>query len=177
MGAIMPVIGLIGSLASGVLGAVGAQQQARAQADAAEYQAQVARNNAIIEQQKAAAERQKGAVDAQQQDFQSRQLMGKQLAGMAASGVDVESGTATNIRQSQAELSRLDTLTTAANAERRAWGYDVAATNQQAQAGLYQMQARDARRAGSLAAFSSILGGITSFGSRWASMSAGGGFG
>jgi hypothetical protein len=163
-------IGIIG----GVVSAMGAIQQGKAQADAANYQAQVARNNEIIALQQAAYTRQEGAAKAQQQDLQSAQLIGKQKATLGASGVDIESGSPLEIQASQASLARLDALTVQSNAERKAWGFDVEATNQKAQAGLYHMQAANAKKAATLAAFSSLLGGFGKFAGKW---SGGGGAG
>jgi len=163
-------IGIIG----GVVSAMGAIQQGKAQADAANYQAQVARNNEIIALQQAAYTRQEGANQAHQQDLKARQTIGSQKAILGASGVDVETGSPLAIQQSQAELARLDTLTVQSNAERKAWGFDVEATNQKAQAGLYRMQAQNAKKAAALSAFSSILGGFGKFAGKW---SGGGGAG
>jgi hypothetical protein len=163
MAAAAGIIGVIG----GVVSAIGAIQQGKAQADAANYQAQVARNNEIIALQQAAYTRQEGAAEAQRQDLKSKQVMGTQKAVLGASGVDVESGSALAVQQSQAELARLDALTVQSNAERKAWGFDVEAVNQKAQSQLHYMQAAQAKKAAALSAFSSILGSAGKFAGKW----------
>jgi hypothetical protein len=163
-------IGIIG----GVVSAIGAMKQGQAQADAANYQAQVARNNEIISLQQANLARQDGATKAQQQDLKAAQTLGTQKAVLGASGVDIESGSAREVVASQNELARLDALTVQSNAERKAWGFDVEASNQKAQAGLYRMQAKNAKEAGMLNAFSSLLGGFGKVAGKWGSDSGGG---
>jgi len=163
MAAAAGIIGLVG----GVVSAIGAIQQGKAQSDAAKYQAQVARNNEIIALQQAAYTRQEGAAQAQQQDLKSAQLIGRQKAVLGASGVDLESGSPRDVQQSQVELARLDALTVQSNAERKAWGFDVEAVNQKAQSQLHYMQAAQAKKAATLSAFSSILGGVGQFAGKW----------
>jgi len=163
-------IGIIG----GVVSAVGAIQQGKAQSDAAKYQAQVARNNEIIALQQAAYTRQEGAAQAQRQDLKSAQMIGTQKATLGASGVDVNTGSPLEIQASQASLARLDALTVQSNAERKAWGFDVEASNQKAQQGMFYAQAANAKKAAALSAFSSLLGGFGKFAGKW---SGGGGAG
>lgn len=163
MAAAAAIVGVIG----GVVSAIGAIQQGKAQADAARYQAQVARNNEIIALQQANVTRQDAAVKAMEQDKKSAQLIGKQVAILGASGVDIESGSPLAVQESQAGLARLDALTVRSNAERKAWGFDIEATNQKAQSQLYYMKANQAEQAASLAAFSSILGGVGSAAKSW----------
>jgi hypothetical protein len=164
-------IGIIG----GVVSAIGAMKQGQAQADAANYQAQVARNNEIIALQQSNLAKQDGAIKAQQQDMKSAQTLGTQRAVLGASGVDIESGSAREVVASQSELARLDALTIQSNAERKAWGFDIEATNQKAQAGLYRMQASHAKEAGMLNAFSSLLGGFGKVAGKWGGGGGGGG--
>lgn len=176
--AIGAIVSLVGTVASTVVGVMGAQQQAKAQAQAAQYQAQVARNNSIMMQQSAAYERQKGAVEAQNQDMKNRATMGAIEAGQAASGFDLNnSKSLVDTRTSAAQLGRLDTLTTANNAERKARDFDIAAVNQTAQAGMYDMTASNAKAAGNLQSFATIIGGVSSFGSKFADFSKAGMFG
>ena len=163
MAAAAAIIGIVGGVVSGI----GAMQQGQAQADAARYQAQVARNNEIIAEEQANATRQEGAIKAQMEDQKSAQLIGKQDAILGASGVDMESGSALAVRQSQAGLARLDALTVRSNAEKKAWGFDVEASNQRAQQQLDYMKASAAEDAGQLGMFSSILGGASSAAKSW----------
>lgn len=171
MAAALPIISLGATLAGGVVSAMGAQQQAAAQADAARYQAQVARNNQIMAQRNAEYERQRKEVDTFNQDLMNRDKQGKINAALAASGFAMDAGNSLRIRSDAAMLGRQDTLTTAGNADRKAYNFDVEASNQSASAGLYDQQAANAEKAGNLAMFSSLLGTASSFGSKWASYS------
>lgn len=175
--AIGAVLSLVGTVASTAVGMMGAQQQAKAQAQAAQYQAQIARNNAIMMQNNAQYERQRGQVEAQNQDMKSRAQIGAIEAAQGASGFDLDtSRSLVSTRSSAHELARLDTLTVANNAERRAGDFDVAATNQTAQAGMYTMQASQAKQAGQLGMLTSLVSGATSFGSKFADFSKAGVF-
>lgn len=166
---ILAVVSLAATVAGGVMQYQAAQQQAQAQADAARYQAEVANANRKVNEQNAAYERQKGDVDAMNQDLKNAGQQGKVLAGLAANGFDVNTGTNLGIQESTEKLGRLDTLTTRNNAERKAYAYDVAAKNDESTAGLYEMQAANAEKAGSLNAFTSLIGTASSFGDKWMS--------
>src|SRR3954462_5215977 len=93
-------LGLIGSLVSGVVGFVGQMQQASAQQDAAKYQAAVARNNQIIAQQNASYASAAGAAQAQAQDRKNAAIAGSILAAQGAGGIDVESTSSKEVRDS-----------------------------------------------------------------------------
>lgn len=177
MGPIVPIISLGATLAGGVVSAMGASQQAQAQADAARYQAQVARNNQIMAQRNAEYERQRKEVDTFNQDLMNRDKQGKINAALAASGFAMDAGNSARIRGDAAMLGRQDTLTVAGNADRKAYNFDVEASNQEASAGMYDMQASNAEKAGNLAVFSSLLGSASSFGDKWMSYSKAGAFG
>jgi hypothetical protein len=161
------IAGLIGSAISGVTGFIGAQQQAAATSEAANYQAQVARNNEIIAAQNAQYAAQAGATQAQAQDLKNRATVGGILASQGASGIDIESGSSQEVRRSAAQLGRLDTETIYSNALQTARSNMAQASNFGAQAKLSDFTARNARSAGLLSGFSSLLGGASSFSEKW----------
>jgi len=171
------VASLVGTVASTAVGVMGAQQQAKAQAQAAQYQAQVAANNAKMMADNAAYQRQKGAQEVYSQDMKNRATRGAIAAAQGASGFDMSSRSLVDIRGSAAELGRLDTLTVENNSERKARDFDIAGKNQTAQSGLYMMEASNAKAAGNLNAFASILGGVTSLGNKFVDFSKAGVFG
>lgn len=160
-------VGLAASVASTAVGMMGAQAQAKAQAQAAQYQAQVARNNSIMMQQNADYERQKGTVDAQTQDMANAQKQAAITAAEGASGFDLDSESSKRVRGSAASLGRLDTLTTSNNAERGARQFDIAAKNQTAEAGMYDITGANAKKAGQLNSFATLLNGASSFGEQF----------
>lgn len=114
-------------LASTAVSAYGQYQQSRYQSDIAKYNADVADNSAkdAINQ---------GNAQASQQRQRARQLAGTQAATMAANGVDLGGGTATDIFADTAGMGELDALTTVNNAQRQAYGLEAQAASQRSQA-------------------------------------------
>ena len=161
------VVSLAGSVISAGVGAVGAMQQSAATQASAKYQAQVARNNEIIAGQNATYAAQAGATAGQAQDFKNRATQGAILAAQSASGIDTESETSKEVRDSAARLGRLDTLNIIQQANLNKYGSQTQVTSFKAQAGLSDLQAKSASSAGGIGAFTSILGGASSFADKW----------
>jgi hypothetical protein len=159
--------GLAASAGSGILGAFGASQAADAQAASYNYKAAVASNNAIIAQRNAAAATQAGEQKAQSNDLKTRNLVGTQLVTQAANGLDIGSGTNVNIRQSAEDLGHLDTLTILNNAAKNAAGFKAQGMNFTAESALDTSAAENAKTAGEFSVASSLLGGASSFASKW----------
>jgi hypothetical protein len=165
--ATLGVVSLVGSVVSGITGAVGAIQTAGAQADAARYQAAVNRNNQIIAQQNATRSAQAGAVQAQNRDLRTRQVVGQITAAQGASGIDIDSTSSKEVRDSASQLGRFDAQTVYDNAMLTSRAESAQATNFGEQAKLDTMRASNAESAGLLGGFGSILGGATSFADKW----------
>jgi hypothetical protein len=166
------------SLGLGVLG-LGAQvfgglKQGSAQAASANYQAQVARNNAVIAEQNAQYAIKAGAQEATTQGMKNRAVMGKIMAAQAASGVDVNTGSAVDVQRSQRETGLLDTMTIDHNALLKAYGYRAAGTSFQGQATLDEAEGRQARTGSQIGAAGTLLGGASSLGFKWNSATASG---
>lgn len=162
------------SLAAGALGAatsaVGAISSASAQSAAAKYQAQVARNNGIIANQNAEATTQAGQAAATATSLRSRALLGAVTASEGASGVDLNTGSSVEARETQREMGQLDTMTEGSNAALRAYGYRTQSANFDAQAGLDTATARNATTAGAIGAGGSLISGASSLGLKWAQL-------
>jgi hypothetical protein len=158
---------LIGQAGSTLIGMAGQRQTAAAQAASANYQAQVALNNQTIAQQNARYAQQAGAVNAQAQDFQTRKLLGEQMAAQGASGIDLTTGSPFDVTQSTRQLGRLDTANIIQRANMEAYGYQTAATSAGAQAGLLRQQAGFAQTAGGIGAAGTLLGGASSLATKW----------
>ena len=125
MGPVLPILAVAGSVAS----AGASVYQGYAASANAQYQAQVARNNATIARQNADY-----AMKSGEQQAQMVQLRGASIAGgiknaQGGSGVNVNSGSYSDVRQSQELTSTLDTATTINNAELKSYGYRTQATN------------------------------------------------
>jgi len=163
----LAIAGLVGAGTS----AAGALMGGIAQGNAASYQAQVAKNNAIIANQNAAYATEAGETQAAATSLKGAATAGKIKASQAANNIDVNTGSAVNVQQSQREVSKLDTETVLSNAELQAYGYRAAATNYQATAGLEEMEATEAPIGGALSATGNLLSSASSIGAKF------GGFG
>lgn len=139
-----------------------------AQGNAASYQAQVAANNAIIARQNAQYAEEAGMQQAMATSLQGASTLGKVKAAQAANNIDVNTGSAVRVQQSQRELNALNAATALSNAELSAYGYRAAATGYQAQAGLEQMQAEAAPIGGLIGGAGNLLSNASSIGFKWA---------
>ena len=150
-----------------VTSAIGASNTGQANSAAAQYQAAVARNNATVAENNAQYALAAGRTSEQAQRMKTAQMIGAQRASMAANGIDIGSGTPLNIQESTGQVGEMDALTIRNNAMRQAYGYRVQASDFNANAGLLDMQASNARKAGTIGAFSSIVGGAGSVADKW----------
>jgi hypothetical protein len=155
---------LFWAAAAPILGAVGAGVQAiggiaggQAQAAEANYKAQVAQNNAIIAQQNANYATAAGTTQTFNVGQQEREKAGKITTGLAASGLDVNTGSAARVRASQAEISQEAEEQTTANAALTAYGYRTQATGYQAESTLEKQAAKEAVPAAILGAGGTLL--------------------
>ena len=169
----MAVIGIAGAGIS----AAGAYGQGQATAAAANYQAQVSRNNAMIARENAALTEASGAAKEATQGMKTASTVGGIKATQGASGIDVNTGSAATVRQAAGKLGALDALTIRSNTAREAYGYEVAATSDTAQAGLLEMEASSAKTAGDISALGTFLTGASSVGGKYAALQLGSGGG
>jgi hypothetical protein len=117
------------------------------------YQAAVADINAT-------RARQIGETEAFNSQLKTGGLLGKEKATQAASGVDVNSGSAVDVRASTAELGRLDAETILNNADTKALGL-------RQQAEMDRLAGKNAMTEGVLGAVGNVLGGASSVGDKW----------
>lgn len=122
------------SAAVGTAGAIQQNQTAQAQSS---YQAQVARNNAILADRAAKRAEQQGEIAAKNNADKARALKGRQLASLAANGVDVGSGTAVDILGDTAAQAQLDQNTIRDNALQTANNYRAQGSQFRSESDLY----------------------------------------
>ena len=139
-------------------------QQAQAASQAAEYRAQVAANNAAIAKQNqqimennARTTEAAGAAKADQEAMKARELLGRQKVAAAASGLDVNSGSALDIRAGTAGMAMLTDLNVRDDTNRRAAALRQQGANYAAQGENFNIDAEAARTAGSAAETGGIL--------------------
>lgn len=163
----LPTLSAVAGIAGAGVSAVGSVMGGLATSSAASYNAQVAQNNATIANQNAAYATAAGAAKTEQVGLQQAAQGGQIKAGLAANGVDVNSGSALNVETSQRELGELDEQTTANNAELQAYGYQTQAAGFQSQSALDTMEAETAPIGADIGAAGGLLGSASSIGLKW----------
>lgn len=161
LAAAAPLIGTIGTLIGGGLSAYGMIQSGNAQAQAASYQAQVADHNAKIADDNARRAIERSQIAQQNQDQLTRAQLGTQEALQGASGLSMGGGSQILTRKSAAQLGRLDALNVRQEGEIERYNFQTQAENQRSEAGLSRMRGENAKTAGYLGAFSSLIGTAT----------------
>lgn len=149
----------IATVATTAVSAFGQMQQGKAAQQSANYSAQIQANNAEIAKQNASLRMQQGNAAVEVEQLKNRAKIGAITANQAASGVDVTSDSATDVRSSAAETGMLNAINIRSNAAREAYGYQVDATNATAQSQLDRAEGKNAKKAGYLEAGTTLLSG------------------
>jgi hypothetical protein len=97
--------------------------------DQGNYASKVAENNALSAKYAADDALARGAVEEQKTRDQTRALMGRQRAALAANGINTGSGTGSLLLQDAASAGEFDALTVRNNAMKQAYGFNVQADN------------------------------------------------
>lgn len=143
-------------------GAVGNLVEGFAGGQAADFQAQIARNNAEIARYNAQSATEVGNAQAFNSMLKTRAQVGYTKAAQAASGIDVNSGSAVDVQASERMLGMLDALTIRSNAARAAYGYQAEAGNKMAEAKMFKKRGKMSRITGIMNASGTILEGASS---------------
>lgn len=139
--------------------AAGTRFTAKAQSDAALYQAAVARNNKKLAESYSDLAIHTGEVESETQNLKTRQTLGTAKAIQAASGVDVNTGSAADVRRTIGELGELDAATIRDTAAQKAFGFTLKGTDYENEAKLAEMTAKNAITAGEYGAETELLRG------------------
>ena len=168
----------LGTSAGGsLLSAFGAISKGQSESQMYSYQAQVAQLNSKIAEQNRDYALASGEQEAGRYGMKARQEAGSIRAQQGASGIAVNSGSAVDVQESQAQIAKMDLGTIRNNAARVAYGYSVEAASQTNQATLYGMAASNASKAGNISSLASLLSGASSVSSKWLQMDQSGVFG
>jgi len=146
-------LGAIASVIGTGVGVAGQIQQGKAEAAAAEY---TQKQNVILAED--ALERGSQEKDAQRR--KTAALMGRQQAVLAASNVDIGSGSPLAIMADTATLGELDASIIQNNADREAAGF-------RANADMAGMRAKSARSAATIGAFGTAISGVGTLADKW----------
>lgn len=160
-------IGMANTALGGVEGAIGQFQSGQAQSEMYKYQAGVAQFDKVIADQNAAYAEQIGEQEAQRYGMQAGQRFGQIKAAQASHGLDINTGSAKDVQDSQKLVTRMDLTQIRSQAAKTAYNYEVQGAGYTAQAGLDTASAANARRAGLVGASSSILGASSAVSSEW----------
>lgn len=140
---------------------VGAMNQANAQKATLGYEAAVADNNAKVAEYQAQQALNIGAQQEQNSRLKTAQVFGAQRASLAANGIDLGQGSATDILTTTVHTGEVDALTIRDNAARQAWANRVQAQNDTSNAAATRASASaiDPTYAG----LTSLMGSASSF--------------
>jgi hypothetical protein len=161
-----PIAGPLAIAGAGI-SAIGTIEQGEATSNAASYQAQVAQNNAIIAEQNATYASNAGLAQAAATSLKGASQAGKVKTAQAASGIDVNTGSAVNVQASERETNVLNSESVLNNAELQNYGYRAAATGYKATAGLEEEEAAQAPVGAALSATGNLLSAASSIGAKW----------
>lgn len=134
----------------------------------AQYSAAVAANNARIAKANAGAAVVAGEYEGAVSKLRTGQTISAERAGQAASGIDVNIGSAVKVRDSTATIGAMDAAMIHYNAMRQAYGDLTQASSFTAQSNLDKMAGVGALEGGAFSAGSTLLGGASSLGAKYA---------
>jgi enamine deaminase RidA (YjgF/YER057c/UK114 family) len=129
-----------------VLTAAAGVQKAQAEKAAGNYQASVAEQNAKLNDFRAEQAGQIGAMKENAYRDRVRQMAGAQRTVLAANGIDLGSGTATDLVSDTYTLGEQDALTIRFNAMNEAWGYRTQAVNDRNSGTFAKFQGKNAAK-------------------------------
>ena len=155
-------VALAASVTAAGIGAYGAIQSSQAQSAAAKANAQIQANNATVATQNANFAAAEGETNAATNEMKTRAAVGQEMTSQAANGVDVNTGSAADVRTSENQIGQLDAATIRSNAARQAYGYQTQSQNATSQASLDTTEAGNDITAGDINAGSTFLGGVGS---------------
>jgi len=155
------------SILGGVLGARSAKAAGNSAFQMGLYQAGIAKQNAEYARQNADIASVEGEQSAMKYGMKARQQAGDIAAAQGASGLDVNSGSAKDVRESQHLVSTMDMDQIRRNAAKAAFDYRVTAANYEQEAMMSLMGAQNAKSAANTNALSSIIGSASSVADKW----------
>ena len=145
-------------MVAGATQAVGAIAQGNAQAAQFDSQAAAARYNANIQRQQAEAAAQQAGMREELQRRQARQVMGRQVAAGAQSGVNITTGTAADVFRQSLYDAEMDALNIRYEGELNRVGLLNQASLSDWEAGVAKRNSKTAQRAGYLSAATALVG-------------------
>jgi hypothetical protein len=177
MAQVMGAIGIGATIAGGTLAAHGAEQTGIAQQRMYDYQAGVAKINSQIDLQNRDYALHVGDEQNRQYGMHAAQTSANIKSAQAASGIDVNSGSAVKVRNSETAITHIDESQIRENASKVAYDYETKSGMDLNQATLDTMAGTNAKMAGDINSEASIIGTVGSVASKWSQGSQMGMFG
>ena len=165
--ATLATVGIGSTVAGGGIKAFGDYFTGKSQTAMYNYQAGVAAVNAAVAKQDAIYTRETGEVEAQQSGLRTRAQVGATRAGFGAGNLSTTTGSANQVLSSETKIGQTNEAVVRANAAKRAFGYDVAAAGDTAQAGADVMAGHYSRTASGVNIASTILGTVGNVAGKW----------
>lgn len=150
-----------------LLSAFGALSGGQAQSQQYAYQAGMSQLKQKIDLQNRDYAYATGETQAQTYGMQARERLGAIKAGIGASGIDIGSGSKAAVQEGQQTVTGIDLTQIRNNAARKAYGFDVEASSDAAQANLYSAASKNALTAGGIKALGSLVSGTASVADKW----------
>lgn len=163
----MAVTAMVGTAIGGAVGGLGAKESADAAAGAARYKAGVALINKQVSEQNASWALQAGEAQAEGKGLQARQQIAQEKVVQSGSGFDVNSGTGEKVRSDMSTVAAYDQNVIKWDASKTAYGYEVKAATDTAEANLDQMTAQQDETAGTISEIGSFINAGSSVASKW----------
>lgn len=139
------------------------------------YEARLFEQNAGVADLQAADSIARGTLAEQKLRGETRQTVGGQRVGLAAQGIDINSGSAADVQAEAQSIGETDALTTRLNAAREAWGFQTQAQDLRNRAELTRRGASAQAGALRTAATGTLLTTASSLYGQSRSWSSGGG--
>jgi hypothetical protein len=158
---------MVATAGSSILGAMGSAMSGQAQGQMYAYQQSVALMNQQIAKQNESYALASGEVEAQQSGMRTRAEIGQTRATEGAGGLDVNTGSNRLVQKSEADIGAENQALIRSNAARTAYGFAVEGVQASAQGQLYGMAGQQAREAGQIGMYKSLLGGAASVSDKW----------
>ena len=168
---------MIDTAISGGLQAYGQIFEGEAQAKAYQYNQAVATQNAHTALENANLVAESGTAQAAMVQMHNRQASGQIEAQQSASGLDVNTGSAVDVKSSQREIGVTDAYNSRIAAIREAYGYQTKAVNEQAEAAMDKYEGQVSEEAGYIGAAGTIMGTLGKESDEYGQYLAMGGFG
>ena len=159
--------GIGASIFGTLLGAAGQKEAGQAQTQQYNYQAGIAALNSQIATQNANYASQQGELTAEKVGLKDRATAGQIVASQGASGVDVNSGSAKSVQESQHTVSTMDLDTIRMNATKTAYDFETQANQFKAQAFMDVAGSQNVQKATSTNVATSLVGGAGSVAQKW----------